>query len=543
MTPHPATPQLLVVVLGSNVAAIERSSQALAAQVKDVPVVVQQAPDMTACAAMVELAPFVVVILAGDVPAPTSVPAILEALQRRPDLDVLYGDEDQLDAGGLRIRPFHKPAWSPERLWCQDYLGSMVLYRSTIFAAVLSADVVERSADASAQVYDLHLAATVRAAVIGHLPRVLCHRTRRESIDQRGRLAALQRHFDRLGIPARSRLFDNSGAGDGSVDVPLLGFEPELGAGNPLVSIIIPTGGSTRTVRGAEFVLVDNAIQSLITNSTYQHIEIVVVVDAKSTQALADRLAALDERVRIVKDHRPFNFSAACNAGVAASTGAVVVLLNDDTEVVTPAWIERLITLLTLDDVGAVGVKLLYADGRLQHGGVLSRATGPGHLYHGYPADDCGHGDWLLLTLNCFAATGACLAVRRDHWDAVGGMDEAFPLNYNDIDLCLRLRQQGWRTVVDNQTTLRHLETSSRSAGSEDWEVDAFRGRWNGALDIDPYDNPNLSPVGRLQIPRPRALTELTEYRGRDDHAMRIWTAAEGFEVAETVSDTGPGGD
>ncbi len=478
---------------------------------------------LSEASALVET-PFVSLLMAGDLPGRDAVSSIRDAIQARPDLDVLYGDEDRIDADGHRTDPFHKPGWSPERLWGQGYLGSMVTYRSSLMAETIADGDVDVEEAVSSQMHELSLSVSLRARVVGHLPAVLCHRPMPTSERFPSSIAAVQRHFDRIGLCGLAIETGPSGS-------DLIGFEPALQGHPPLVSIIIPTGGSKRTVRGRSFVLVENAIRSVIANSTHQVFEIVIVVDAKSTDELATRLRSIDPRVRTVKDDRPFNFAAACNLGVAQSSGTMVVLLNDDTEVVTANWMERLLTLTALDDVGAVGVKLFYGDGRIQHGGVATRGTGPDHLYHGYPGDDPGHGDWLRLTVNCFAATGACLAIRRDHWEAVDGMDEQFPLNYNDIDLCLRLADQGWRTVVDNQTELMHLETSSRPPGSESWEVEAFRARWGRWLDNDPYDNPNLVTMGLLQVPPPPALTAIAEHRGTGRHRLRVWTTKNGFEL------------
>lgn len=466
-------------------------------------------------------AEFVTFIVAGDRPSPSAIAAIADVVADHPDLDVLYGDVAIERTQAIEQDSFHKPAWSPERLLSQNYLGSMVTYRAENLAGLDMGSMVGRSS--LQQLHDVALQATATATVVAHLPRIVCvegpvHRAGRAAVEE------VQRHFDRARVRATASVTTRTWAGR-----PIVGFVPDLGDWSPLVSIIIPTGGSSRTLRGESFVLVDNAIRSLVDVSTYQNIEIVVVVDAKSTQALADRLADMDPRVRIVKDERAFNFAAACNLGVSASSGSLVVLLNDDTEVVTPDWVERLIVMTSLDGVGAVGVKLLYGDGRVQHGGVATRDTGPDHLYHGYPGNDDGHGGWLQSIVNCFAATGACLAVQRDRWDAVEGMDEQFPLNYNDIDLCLRLQARGWRTVVDNQTELTHLETSSRPAGSETWEVEAFRERWGRWLDNDPYDNPNLVTVGLQQVPPPPALSALVEHRGGARHPARVWSRDHGF--------------
>lgn len=461
---------------------------------------------------------FVTLVVAGYRPTSSAIEMITETLGDRADLDLLYGDESYGDAGS-----FHKPAWSPERLISHNYVGSMVTYRATFLAGADLSRTQELTAHQQLHGLALHAAST--AGVVAHLPRIVCTANAVPPIDDS--TSVVQGYLDREGWPATATSTSRHWAGQ-----PLGGFVPALSGAVPRVSIVIPTGGSSRTVRGQSLVLVDNALRSVIDQSTYADIEIVVVVDAKSTPALAERLQAMDERVRIVKDDRPFNFAAACNLGVEVSTGSIVVLLNDDTEVVSPDWIERLIVLTTPDDIGAVGVKLFYGDGRVQHGGVATRDTGPDHLYHGYPGVDAGHGGWLQSTVNCFAATGACLAVRRDHWDAVGGMDEQFPLNYNDIDLCLRLQAAGWRTVVDNQTELMHLETSSRPSGSETWEVEAFRERWGAWLDNDPYDNPNLVTVGLQQVPPPAALVALAEHRGRVKHSARVWTRSHGFGLA-----------
>lgn len=516
-----------VIVVGDDPEAANRTIAALRATPTGEEVQVEWVRDLVRDGVQLDCTPFVALVRAGDQPAASALTAIRSTLENHPELDVLYGDHDELDAAGRRSNPFHKPAWSPERLWARNYLGSMVTYRASSVAATLAGLRHRPGLGAETQLHRLALAVTARAEVIAHIPRVLCHRAPTASRDDDGRLFTEQEHFERIGLPARAVLQPSG----------ILAFEPRLDDVSPLVSIVIPTGGSKRTVRGESLLLVDHAIRSLVATSTYGNVEIVVVVDAKSSNELAQGLAALDDRVRIVKDDRPFNFAAACNLGVDASAGSLIVLLNDDTEVVTPDWIERLITLTTLDDIGAVGVKLFYADGRVQHGGVATRGTGPDHVYHGYPGHDPGHGGWLQSTVNCFAATGACLAIRRDHWDAVSGMDEGFPLNYNDIDLCLRLHARGWRTVVDNHTHLLHLETSSRPAGSENWEVEAFRDRWGRWLSTDPYDNPNLVTVGLQQVPPPAALTALAEHRGRTHHTPRIWTDTLGFGFAVDEGD------
>ncbi len=428
------------------------------------------------------------------------------------DLDVLYADELLGDG-----RPFFKPGWSPERLRGQHLLAGLTMYRSSLVAQCLGRLGDPAGESEAAQLHDLALVATELASAVGHLPIVGCHR--RSGVRRSLSPAVVQRHMDRIGLPALAV------AGD---QAEVVAFEPDLGSDPPLVSIVMPTGGTVRRVRGRDLVLVDHAIESLLARATYPNYEIVVVVDQKSTAELAARISALSaERIRVVKDERPFNFAAAANLGVANAAGSMILLLNDDTEVVQPGFIERLVVHATQDDVGAVGAKLFYGDGRIQHAGVLIRRGTPDHSYHGYPGDELGHGDALALTINASATTGACMVIRRDHWDAVGGMSEDFPLNYNDVDLCLKLLAHGWRTVVDNTTTLTHLETSSRPRGSETWEDETFRARWPAVVEPDPFDSPNFVALGMEHIPKPLALVRLVQRAGPPPR-VRAWCVPSG---------------
>jgi O-antigen biosynthesis protein len=441
-------------------------------------------------------------ILAGDVASDMA--SRFLASELTADLDVLYGDEDRLNDEGRRHDPFYKPAWSPDRLRHQMYLGGLTIYSRRCL------ETIDLSSLASAtSTLELALRATEAAKTIAHLPLVLCHR---RSVDTWGDVSQqlVAAHRDRVGADE------------------LLGFpvgDPRSGVSRSRgsVSLVIPTGGGHRMIDGVEVELISNVIASLSSTTIHADVEIVVVFDQHSSSELQQRIAALDTRIVAVQDQRPFNFAAACNLGVAASNGAVVVLLNDDTEMVQADWLAGLVALATEPEVGVVGAKLVYGDGRIQHGGILGRHGTADHRYRGYPGQHRGYRDELLTPVNVLAVTGACLAVRRTVWDSVGGMSESFPLNYNDLDLCLRLQQQGYRTIQANQIVVRHLETSSRSAGSESWEDDELQSRWADVLSDDPYDNPNLCSGYEAQ-PTPPALQRLREHLGHRP-AARVWTA------------------
>jgi O-antigen biosynthesis protein len=203
-----------------------------------------------------------------------------------------------------------------------------------------------------------------------------------------------------------------------------------------------------------------------------------------------------------IVDYRlPFNFSDKINTGVLASTGEHVLMLNDDIEVVTPDWLERMVMYSSFDGVGAVGAKLLFGDGRLQHVGVTVKGSSPGHLFRGYPGDHAGYANVVRVANNYSAVTGACLMTPRTTFDEVGGLSTQFPLNFNDVDYCLKLQRRGQRVVYDPDTVLFHFESSSRDEGYSGWELDLFRQRWRYATADDPYISPNFHPTAGSMVP------------------------------------------
>ncbi len=438
------------------------------------------------------------------------------------DVDLAFGDEDHLDAAtGSRINPFFKPGFSPERLRQQMYLGHPLVIRRT---AAIDVGGFRPGFDGS-QDHDLALRVAERARRVIHVPKLLYHW--RESptstaLDASAKdwayeagVRAVASHLERTGFPATaSRNPDWPG---------IIDLTPALDH-HPPVSVIIPTGGTRRAVGGIDTVLVEQAVRSLAA-TRYPDVEIVVVLDAGADPELTPtlRLAAGATPLHLVDDHRPFNFAKACNLGAVRALGDVLVFLNDDTEIVRPDWLERLVMYATRPDIGAVGAKLLYGDGRIQHAGTWSRHGNPHHRYVGYRGDHPGYLAALASAQNCLAVTAACLAVERSKFGAVGGFATRFPLAYNDVDLCLKLSRQGYRTVVDCATEVVHHESSSRDPTVTDWEFEQLRRRWGPVLDNDPYDNPNHTAHGVDEYP-PTSV-ELVELRRRQgvDYRARAW--------------------
>lgn len=428
------------------------------------------------------------------------------------DVDVVYTDEDKLDLQGRRVDPFHKPGWSPERLRTQMYTGHLSVYRRSLVEQVGRL----RAEFNGSQDHDLALRVTEIARRVSHIPQILYHWRQSETstaLDPSAKdwafeagVRAVQDHLDRTGLDAIAERDQNR--------VGVIAVNPQLRE-FPLVSIIVLTGGHRRTASGVDFVLVENAVRSVVEDSTYPNYELIVVLDRNSTDELAERLLVLGQgRVRIVRDTKPFSFSGANNLAVSHAFGEHLVFLNDDTEVITPDWIERLVLWMSMDGVGAVGCCLEYPDGRIQHAGVFSRNGEPSHRYAGYAADASGAFGVLSLTSNCLAVTGACIGLKREKFDKVGGFSTIFPLNFNDVDLCLKLVHAGWRNVLDCRTRLVHFETSSRPNLVESWEHLAMLDRWTGLLHDDPWDNVNLWGYGVEETPSPPQLTELRERSG-----------------------------
>jgi O-antigen biosynthesis protein len=275
----------------------------------------------------------------------------------------------------------------------------------------------------------------------------------------------------------------------------------------PPVSIVIPTGGHWRVVHGQSMNLVANCVGSIVRRSTYPDYEVVCVVDESTDdQARAELAAAGRDRLRIVPYRDPFNFARKINLGVLQARNDFLVILNDDTEVITPEWIESLLMFAREPAVGAVGAKLRFADARLQHVGVVAVGGNPGHPYYGFPADFDGHMDNARTPTNCIAVTAACMMTRRDSFESVGGLSLEFPLNYNDVDYCLKQYHSGRRMVFDPYAELFHFETSSRATGSvSEAELEALRARWGRILRRDPYYNPGFG--GRPDFVLPLAVS------------------------------------
>jgi len=439
---------------------------------------------------------------------PRALELVDEAIRASGDqADYVYTDEDKIDEAGRHSGHFLKPDWSPERLRTQMYTCHLSVLRRSLVAEVggFHAD-FEGSQD-----WDLVLRVTERARAVVHIPQVLYHwrtlptSTASTSAQEAKPWAfeagtrAIQAHCDRTGFEATVEADTEVGG--------VYHLQPAL-RDRPLVSIVIPTAGARREVRGETLTLVTHCVRSILATSTYRNYEIVCVVDRGTPDEVLGELREIAaDRVRLIDFDRPFNYSEKINLGAVMSRGDHLLMLNDDIEVITPDFLERMVMYSRQPGIGAVGAKLLYPDHRIQHAGVVFLRPGPAHTYRGFGPDHLGHFANARVAANFTAVTGACVMSPRAVFEEVGGLSPKFPVNFGDMDYCLKLRFKGYRVVLDPDCQLHHFESSSRSPSVQDWEHYRLHDRWLWAFHPDPYYNPGFAP-GSVDFVPPVYLTD-----------------------------------
>jgi GT2 family glycosyltransferase len=440
-----------------------------------------------------------------DVLAPDALARVSDVLDETPDVDYVYSDQDRMTVEGETHSRFRKPDWSPERLRHHNYLTHLSVLRRSL---VLDVGGFRPGYDGS-QDHDLLLRVTERARTVVHVPEVLYHWREvpgSAAGDAEAKpwawdagVRAVQDHLDRVGIRATA----GKGKAPGTYHVER---EPDL---TTPTSIVIPTIGSSGTIRGAERVMVVETVRSILATTRHQALEILVVYDTPTPAPVVRELQSLSTTaipVRLVEFTEPFSFSRKCNVGALHATGDNLVFLNDDMEAVSDGIPEQLTAPLAEPGVGATGAKLLFEDGTIQHAGLVYGNGTITHSYYRMAGTKLGaYGD-LFSNREVTALTGACLALRRDVFEDVGGFSELFPVNYNDVDLSLKIRRTGRRLVWLHGVVLHHFESVSRDNAVHDWEKELICRRWGDYRRVEERFSTNVHAVVRSARRRNRSV-------------------------------------
>jgi glycosyltransferase involved in cell wall biosynthesis len=436
---------------------------------------------------------FVVLVDHDDVIPDYALFVVAHAINQRPDAQILYSDEDKIDIEGHRSAPYFKTEFSKFLMFGHNMISHLGIYRRSLVEAV---DGFRLGLEGS-QDYDLFLRCYERVGDGGvvHIPHVLYHwraiaGSTAMSADQKDYAivaaeAAIGAYFERADMPFLS----TNGVAPGLTSIAV------ASRSSTSVSIIIPT-------RDGLDVL-EPCVESVLRTATGD-VEIIIVDNGSRDPATKRYLAALRRRgggIKVVPYNRPFNFSDICNFGAGEASGDILCFLNNDTEVVKEGWIDRARALLSLEEVGIVGARLIFPDNTLQHFGIAlgmgtHRVAGTPH--QGIPRTEFGYFGKAALIQDFSAVSGACLFTRASTFDQIGGFDPELRVAYNDVDLCLRYRRAGLRVLCDPEIELLHKESRSRGSDTSpekaarlETEALLMRQRWASVLDADPFWSPN----------------------------------------------------
>ena len=415
-----------------------------------------------------------------DLLEPDALYQTAKLLQQHPAADLIYSDEDKLTETGFDA-PMFKPDWSPDFFLSYNYL----CHFTTIRLALVRELGGFRPDYDFAQDYDLFLRVMSRTPRIHHVPRILYHWRRSEgstSTNIRSKPNALE--------AARRGLSDflarEQQVGHVAIDWRTHGFRIRRQLKEEKkISIIVATRD--------RIDLLARCIASVEAKTSYENYEIVVVDNDSQSEEARDYFR--NSPHRLLRYAGPFNYSAINNLAVEKTEAPWILFLNNDTEVISNDWLTAMAEHVQRPEVGAIGARLLFRNETIQHAGVVLGVRGMvKHAFYGLPAESPGVCRQLQVTRNYSAVTAACLLTRRDVFQEVGGFDEEhLPVIFNDVDLCLKMRQAGYLIVYTPFATLYHEESASRRASVEPSEAAVLRERWPEVVERDPYYNPNLS--------------------------------------------------
>jgi O-antigen biosynthesis protein len=428
-----------------------------------------------------------------ELPAHALYFVVLEIIQH-PEAKIIYSDEDKITTDGYRTDPYFKPDFGPDLICSHNFVSHLGVYRKSLLEKVHGF----RKDFVGSQDWDLVLRCLdhVDQHEIRHIPRILYHW--RLSNDSTSASVGNKDYAVTSGRRALEEYLQKHEPTGTVENGPTFGsFRIKYSTpNNPLASIIILTKNNAN--------LLKRCVESIFEKTEYQAFE-VIIVDNGSDESEATKLLTelkLNDRIRVFERPVPFNFSGLNNWAAEQAKGEVLVFLNNDMEVIEPDWLRELVSHTIRSKVGPVGTKLLFPDDYIQHAGMVLGISGiAGHAFKFLHRQNPGHIGRAGIIQNYSAVTAACMAIKKNVFDELGGFDaDNFATAYNDADLCLRAWEKGYRTVYTPHALLYHHESASRGlensfAKKERWqkEADTMKTKWKSVIENDPFYNPALT--------------------------------------------------
>ena len=419
----------------------------------------------------------VVFLSAGDGLQRESLVPVTELFLQHSEIDLLYADSGHPTNEKADPLSFaRRPGWSPERLRAHCYVGETLVVRTDLVVCSGGIDDL-----ALRHPHDRALRLTENAKNIRRLAEVLTIAKLSESRPSAS-LQAVVEHCQRQNIKADCELDEST---------PSVRVRRRL-TKQPTVAVIIATRGTSAEVFGEQRVLVVESVRSLFEKSTYQNFSVVIVADTPTPKTVIETLQQIGgSRLQVINYDRPFNFAEKNNIGAMSCDSDLILLLNDDTEIITTDALETMVAMFNDAQVGVVGPMLLFEDATIQSAGHIF-SPDPTDLYRARNLETAGPQNLLRVQREVSSLIGACMLIRRDVFEQVGGLCLSFPGNWNDIDFCLKVQLAGFRAVFTPHAQLYHFESKTRIAKRVDAEVGKLGARWGSVLDDDPYFNPRL---------------------------------------------------
>lgn len=432
--------------------------------------------------------------------SPHAISEVVKALNKNPQLDFIYSDEDKLDLNGNRCDPHFKPDYSPDTLLSLNYISHLGVIRKSLMTEVGGEEIGLEGA----QDYDLYLKIVEKTNNIYHIPKILYHWRMVEgstSMAISSKNYAVDNGLKAIENALKRRNINGTVSKDEKSPYYIVNYDI---IEKPLVSIIIPTKDYAETL--------ECCISSIYEKTTYENYEVIVVNNnsvENETFELFDKYKKLHNNFKVIDANYEFNYSKINNDAVNQCKGEYICLLNNDTEIISDNWLDVMVGYASQKHIGAVGPKLLYPDDTVQHAGVILGLGGvASHAYIGSSKNDCGMYGRLRVPYNYAGVTAACLVISKAKYLDVNGLEENLKVAYNDVDFNIKLLTKGYYNICTPQVMLYHFESKSRGFDTTPEKVKRFQkeqkfmyDHWLKLIRLDPFYNINLSNKGWFVLP------------------------------------------